>query len=77
MRAEHHGVCDLCDDKIRPGDDIRREQDAWAHVDCLTRLEADVNNVLAQLGVSRPRCTTCADLLLANGTCPNCERTPT
>lgn len=74
MRAEYHGHCDLCDDAIRPGDDIRRasgDPDSWQHVDCLTRLEADVEKVLAGLGVSRPRCTSCADLLV-KGSCPNC-----
>jgi hypothetical protein len=75
VRAEYPGLCDLCDDKIRPGDDIRRAseaEDSWVHVDCMTRLDADVNKVLGQLGVSRPRCTCCADLLAKDGACPNC-----
>lgn len=75
MRAEYRGHCDLCDDAIRPGDDIRRASDApdsWQHVDCLTRLEQDVEKVLAGLGVNRPRCTSCADLLVM-GSCPNCQ----
>lgn len=75
MRAEFRGYCDLCDDAISPGDDIRRASEtegSWVHVDCMSRLDADVNRVLGQLGVSRPRCTSCADLLVA-GSCPNCD----
>lgn len=71
VRAEFRGHCELCDDAITPGDDIRRTGDTWGHVDCLTRLEQDVEAVLGQLGVHRPRCPSCADLLVG-GVCGNC-----
>jgi hypothetical protein len=74
VRAQHPGHCDLCDDRIRPGDDIRRASgalDSWVHADCLGHLDAEVGRMLGQLG-HRPRCVVCADLLVG-GACPNCS----
>lgn len=67
MRANHHGWCGICDDAIRPGDDIRPgedEADWWVHVDCLPRAVARPPDL-------RRRCLNCADVLV-DGRCPNC-----
>lgn len=71
MRAEHDSYCELCDDRVRPGDDIRRVGDAWVHVDCQAKLEGDVDTVLGRLGLERKRCPVCADTLQL-GVCTNC-----
>lgn len=73
MKAQFDGWCQVCDDAIRPGDDIRPGEDVadwWCHVDCLTRLE-ETAQVQAKMA-SRPRCTFCCDLLQADGRCASC-----
>lgn len=77
MRATYAGWCFICDDRIRPGDDIRTTRDhvgdddaSWVHADCLTEAEAPPN--FAARADTRPRCIVCADLVDALGRCPNC-----
>lgn len=74
MRAQFRGTCSICDDVIRPGDDIRNLEEVgaagWGHVDCLSIAEAGQR--LEARMASRPRCPRCADVL-ALGRCTNCE----
>lgn len=74
MRAGYAGWCHVCDEAVRPGDDIRKvdADDTWVHVDCLTRLEEAAATQFRL--ASRPRCPYCADLLTPTGSCDGCGR---